>query len=216
MDYNQNQWTLKGNIQKIHAKKVILATGAHPKQLDYPLPVISSDQALDKGKLATYVDNTDTIAVFGGMHSALLIVKYLTELGVKQIINFYTTPYFFRIPGAESLEGVTKQWVENILEKNPPSNLTRISYTQENVEQILPACNKAIYAIGYERDIPSINGTTTITFDEKTGIIAPHLYGIGIAFPKTITQRSGKKVAINGFNVFVNQARYFIPQWKDK
>ena len=134
---------------------------------------------------------------------------------LKQIINFYTTPYFRRIPGAESLEGITEFWVKNILEKNPPKNLLRLENTQENLDQFLPLCNKVIYAIGYEKNPIRINGSYDWHFNEKTRTIAPNLYGIGIAFARTITLLGNKKVAINGFSIFLSNAQTFIPRWQN-
>jgi thioredoxin reductase len=214
VDQDGQDWRITCTTNTITAHKVILAIGAHPKQLEYPLQAIPSDEAVDKEKLAQHVNEQDCIAVFGGMHSAMLALKYLSELGVKKIINFYTTQYFFRIPGAESLEGVTEFWVKNVLEKNPPQNLVRVENTPENIERYLPECNKVIYAIGYERNEILINGSNIYLFDEKTGTIAPNLYGIGIAFPHTITQRNNKKVAINGFSIFLHYAKKLVPEWK--
>lgn len=208
------EWMLICSSTKIQAHKVILAIGGQPKKLDYPLLEIPLDQALDKDKLAEYVSANDSIAVFGGMHSAMLILKYLSELQVKDIFNFYTTPYQYRIPGAESLEGATKAWVKNILEPRCPNNLKRMPYTKENVALHLPLCNKVIYAIGFERNPLCVNGSYDYTCDEKTGIIAPNLYGIGMAFAPTIKTLKCNKVAINGFVIYSSYAHKLIPGWK--
>ena len=199
-------WILEcSNSITIQAQKVILAIGGYPKKLDYQLQEIPLDEALDKDKLATYVS----------MHSAMLVLKYLSELGVKEIFNFYTTPYQYRIPGAESLEGETKLWVKNVLEQKPPRNLTRTKNTQENVDRYLPLCNKVIYAIGFERNPLSVNGRYDYTYDDNTGIIAPNLYGIGMAFPHTIQTLKCNKVAIHGFVIYSSYAHNLIPQWKE-
>ena len=209
----ENDWVLECSTGPIHAHKVILATGSHPKTLNYAIPQIPLDDALDKEKLATSVNANDCVAVFGGMHSAMLVLKYLTELDVKKIYNFYTIPYYRRIPGAESLEGITKQWVHSILEQNPPAYLKRLKNTPENLDLYLPECNKVIYAIGFERDPIIINGRTDWTHDDDTGRIAPNLYGIGIAFAHMITQLGGIKTAINGFGIFSKYAWKLVPVW---
>lgn len=210
---DENDWILVCQNRTIRAHKVILATGSHPKTLDYDLPSIPLDLALDKDKLATFIDQDDCIAVFGGMHSAMLVLKYLTEIGVKKIYNFYTTPYFRRIPGAESLEGITKQWVVNVLEKGIHPHLKRIKNTPENLDLYLPECNKVIYAIGFERDSIIIDGRTDWQHDDETGKIAPNLYGIGIAFAHMINQLGGLKVGINGFGIFSRYAWKLVPLW---
>jgi hypothetical protein len=205
-----DQWVLEGSDCSINAQKVILAIGAEPKRLTYDIPEILLDDALDKDKLATLVSPDDTIAVFGGMHSAILVLKYLSEnCSVKQIINFYIEPYFYGPPG---LEGATALWAQTVLEQNPPANLSRVLSTLENRKNILPLCTKAIYAIGYEPSPILVNGSLNLTFDEYTGIIDQNLYGIGIAFPPTGII-NGQKIAKNGLHAYLGYAKKLIPQW---
>lgn len=204
-----DHWALQSSDGILHAQKVILAIGAHPKRLNYDIPEISLDDAFDKNKLMQYLSPTDCVAVFGGMHSAMLILKNLSECSVKQIVNFYLESYFYGAPG---LEGTAALWTENVLEKNPPANLIRVSSTAENREEILSSCTKAIYAIGYESNKILINGSINITFNEHTGIIDENLYGIGIAFPPTDIF-NGQKIAKNGLNTYLAYAKKLIPHW---
>jgi hypothetical protein len=143
------------------------------------------------------------------MHSAILILKFLSECSVKQLINFYAEPYFYDAPG---LEGVTALWAKNVLEQNPPSNLSRVLNTPENMARLLPMCNKVIYAIGYEPNPIIVNGTSRLLFDECSGVIAQDLYGIGIAFPPT-GMVNGQKIAKNGLHAYLGYAKRLIPQW---
>lgn len=207
-----NDWLLEMPDRAINAKKVILAIGAQPKRLDYGLLEIPLDEALDKNKLVQKVCSEDCIAVFGSMHSAMLILKYLSECSVKKIINFYLHDYFYGAPG---LEGDTALWVKNVLEKQPPVNLFRVKNTSENRKELLSSCTKAIYAIGYEQIKISINGSLEVTFDENTGIIDENVYGIGIAFPPT-DFCNGQKIAKNGLNAYLAYAKKLIPHWINK
>lgn len=209
LEYDDNHWVLNGTDQTINAQKVILAIGAYPKSLNFDIPEISLDDALDKDKLATLVSPDDSIAVFGGMHSAILVLKFLSELSVKHIVNFYLDPYFYGAPG---LEGATAAWAQNILEQNPPSNLSRVLSTAENRKAILPQCTKAVYAIGFVMNPIMVNGSSNLLFDENTGIIAPDLYGIGMAFPPTGIV-NGQKIAKNGLMAYLAYAKKLIPQW---
>jgi hypothetical protein len=204
-----NYWVLEGSDCIINAQKVILAIGAHPRKLNYDLPEIPLDDALDQSKLTSQVSPTDCVAVFGSMHSAILLLKYLSECSVKQIINFYIDPYFYGSPG---LEGNTALWAKNVLEQNPPANLIRVLNTPENREKLFPQCTKAIYAIGFEQNPILVNGTFTLEFDEGTGIIDQNLYGIGIAFPATGIC-NGQKIAKNGVHAYLGYAKNLIPQW---
>jgi len=210
LEYQNGYWSLQGNKGTINAQKVILAIGAYPKRLNYDIPEIPLDEALDRNVLATYVSPDDTIAIFGGMHSAILILKYLSEsCHVKQIFNFYIDPYFYGAPG---LEGDTAAWAQNVLEQNPPSNLMRVLSTPENTKRYLPLCNKVIYAIGYDQNPILVNGKTNLLFDENTGIIDQNLYGIGIAFPPTGII-NGQKIAKNGLITYLTYAKRLVPQW---
>lgn len=204
-----NYWRLPLSGAVIKAKKVILAIGAQPKRLNYVCPEIPLDDALDKDKLTEYISQDDVIAVFGSMHSAMLILKYLAGYSVKQIINFYLHDYFFGAPG---LEGETALWVKNTLEKGLVTNLIRVQNISENRDKWLNICTKAIYAIGYEQTKISINGSYEIHFDENTGKIDENLYGIGIAFPATGFY-NGHKIAKNGLNAYLAYAKKLIPHW---
>ena len=206
---SNDYWALEGTDCTINAQKVILAIGAEPRSLDYDIPEIPLDDALDKDKLRSHVTSGCSIAVFGGMHSAILILKYLSEFSVKQIINFYKDPYFYGPPG---LEGDTALWAQTVLEQNPPRNLSRVLNTPENRERILPTCTKAIYAIGYKQSPILVNGTLDITFDENTGMIDEDLYGIGIAFPPT-GMINGHKIAKNGLHAYLGYAKKLVPLW---
>lgn len=194
----------------IQARKAILAIGAHPRRLNYNIPEISLGNAFNRSTLEKYVSAEDCIGVFGGMHSALLVLKNLCECCcVKQIINFYMEDYFYGSPG---LEGATAEWAENILEKQPPVNLIRAVNNEENRNELLHLCTKAIYAIGYEANKIMVNGSSQVTFDEYTGIIDEDLYGIGIAFPPTGIF-NGQKIAKNGLHAYLVYAKKLIPRW---
>jgi hypothetical protein len=210
LEYDGDHWSLQASNGTLNAQKVILAVGAYPKKLNYDIPEIPLDEALDRNILATYVSPEDCIAIFGGMHSAILLLKYLAEGNLaKRVINFYIDPYFYGAPG---LEGATGAWAQEVLEKNPPSNITRVLSTPENLQNLLPLCNKVIYAIGYQQNPIIVNGSTKLLFDEHTGVIDHNLYGIGIAFPPTGII-NGQKIAKNGLVTYITYAKKLVPQW---
>jgi len=204
-----DRWVLESSDGIINAEKVILAIGAQPKCLNYNIPHIPLDDAFDKNKLAEYLSPTDSVAVFGAMHSAILVLKNLCECSLKRIVNFYVEDYFYGSPG---LEGVAAMWAKNVLDENPPAHLIRVLSTPENREKLLSLCTKAIYAIGYESNKILVNGSSDLTFDEYTGIIDENLYGIGIAFPPTGIF-NGQKIAKNGLYAYLVYAKKLIPRW---
>jgi len=88
--YEESFWHITAEQQHIQTHNAILATGAEPLSLSYQGPTeIQLDSALDQSLLATMVGPEDTVAVFGSGASAILLLKYLSEITVKQVINFY-------------------------------------------------------------------------------------------------------------------------------
>ncbi len=208
-------WIVAMKEKTITAYNVILATGSHPKKLELVGPQeIPLDRALDEKKLKNLVLTTDTVMVVGSAHSALLVLKYLTEIPVKHAISIYThAPRYGSLGG---LEGITARWTAEILEKNQPDSVSRILYDPATIVHYAQRCDKIIYAFGYERNPLVINGSTNFSFDEETGEIAPHLYGIGIAFPVTLPGDDGKRIPLIGINSFIEYAQTFIPKWIDR
>lgn len=193
LDYHNEQWTIKTKTTSFISDNVVLATGAHPRHMHYEgITQIPLDVALDKSTLAQQVTSDDTVAVIGSGHSALLILKHLSELSVKSVINFYRKPIVYQTPmrggiawKESGLKGDVATWAKTVLEVFPPKNLSRVLSSSENIKTWLPQCTKVICAIGFERNsLPSINESQSMyeNYDRASGIIAPHLYGVGIAF----------------------------------
>ncbi|MCL5874931.1 MAG: FAD-dependent oxidoreductase [Candidatus Dependentiae bacterium] len=204
------------------AENVVLAIGSHPRCLNYDCTDhIPLDVALNKDLLSQAVGEKDSVAVIGGAHSAVLIMKFLSELKVKRVINFYQNPLQYVVDGMLSingLKGVAAQWAKEVLEKNPPVNMIRVYNNQEGRDAWLDACNKIIYAIGYERnEAPTINGNNVeLSYDGHSGVIAPRLFGIGIAFPEQYASDGGAIEHKIGLNSFMSYAQRVIPEWLAK
>jgi hypothetical protein len=224
LNFNDNRWhvgTSSGST--VLAKHVILATGSHPKNLTYAeSKIVPLDVALNPAALARIITATDNVSVIGSSHSAILILKFLSELAVqpRTITNFYRNKlqYAADMGGwstGHSLKGVAAEWAKNVLEKNPPKNLVRLYSTPALLKSFLPACSKIMYAIGFERNqLPPLNSTTPITdYNEHTGFIAPRLFGIGIAFPELVTNPVGNSNYCIGLDCFMEYAQSMIPHW---
>lgn len=208
----------------VSAQHVVLATGSHPRTLEYNHQyVIPLDVALDPQNLKPPLINpSDTVGVVGGSHSAILLLKFLSETSVKQIYNFYKHPIVYSVDMGgwilnpyDGLKGITAEWARTVLEQNPPANLSRVKSTPEILDAMLPQCDKVIYAIGYDRNqVPPINGTNPINeYNEKNGFIAPRLFGIGIAFPEKIIDKLGNPVYGIGLTSFMRYAQRIVPEW---
>jgi len=231
LDFYDNKWHLGINQKIISSKHVVLATGSKPKTLDYEInDTIPLDYALDRNLLHQMVKPWDKIAVIGGSHSAVLIMKFLSETNVAKIVNFYKNPITYAVDmgswilnNTYGLKGVAAIWAKEILEgPNPPKNIFRYYNNEENKRLYLKECNKIVFAIGYEKNqLPNmtINGNDIdITFNEETGVIGPRIFGIGIAFPGSYLDPVGNKEQLVGLNSFMKYAQSVIPNWikKDK
>ena len=149
--------------------------------------------------------------VVGSAHSALLVVKYLYDFGVKKIINLYTKePTFWMFGG---LEGITAYWTKNILLAKQPENIVRIPFDVHTLHAHLAVCTKVIYAWGYEPNEIMVNGSVHLSYDPTTGVIAKNLYGIGIAFPQHYLTDDGRSVNLVGIYSFMQRAQDLIPIW---
>lgn len=213
--------TLKGN-ELIHSKNVILAIGAEPKNLAFNTPaMIPLQHALNMQKLSSHVNSNETIAVFGSSHSAVLALRNLVEHRVKKIINFYLEPLRYAVYldnwilfDDTGLKGTTADWAREHIDGTLPANLERHYSNRENIEHILPQCDKVIYAVGFERRaLPIIQDSGHLDYVNECGIIAPGLFGIGIAFPQAKTNPIGLLEYRVGLWKFMEYLNEILPIW---
>lgn len=204
------------NGTEIEAEQVILATGAEPKQLNYDVPVMPLELALNPESIASEVNPDQTIAVFGSSHSAVLVIKNLLERGCK-VINFYRSPLLYAIYHSDwieydntGLKGLAAHWAKQNLENDYP-NLQRYTSDAEHVNQYLPGCQQAVYAIGFSPR--AIKGVDVGNYDASTGVIAPNLYGFGIAFPERVIDRADHQELSVGLWKFNRYIERVMPQW---
>jgi hypothetical protein len=222
-----NEWIMHcSDGSTITAHNVVLATGGTPRSLAYSCKQeIPLDFALDKKQLEVLVEPEDTIAVVGGSHSAVLVLKHLHELKVKRVLNFFQSPLCYAEDMGEGnpiiafgLKGVTGRWAYDVLEKGKAGTIARIYNSEESRRVWLPLCNKIIYAVGYERtEIPLIGyDSAHLTYDGTTGIVMPQLFGMGMAFPEEVTTETGESYQLIGIADFMEYAQRVIPEWLKK
>jgi hypothetical protein len=214
LSFENDLWKVTTDSTSFKATRVVLATGSHPKRLDYPVKEeIPLDLALDKATLKQKVTNDDTIAVIGSAQSAILLLKNLCEICKGRVINFYKHPVDFDNPES-GLKGSTADWARDILLKTPPVNLLRIFSSHESLQAWLPVCTKIIYAIGFERNqLPPIHNAPALNYEDNQGIIGPRLFGIGIAFPEKYFDEQGTLMNRIGLISFMEYAQQILPWW---
>ncbi len=206
----------------IVSKNVILAIGAEEKKLSYPhLKIIPLETALNKEKLSKYCMKVDQVAVFGSSHSAILIIRNLLEnCSVQKVINFYQSSLCYAVYFDDmilfdntGLKGTIAEWAKENLHGNLPDKLERFHTSAENFNNILSQCSHAIYAIGFQKRYISIEGIHDLNYNTKTGIIAPGLFGIGIAFPESKIDRFGIVEYRVGLWKFMDYITNILPLW---
>jgi hypothetical protein len=218
----QGLWTLSTEHQDFHAEQVILATGAIPSVLEHPgIQTLPFEQAIDKQKLEAQVDLNQTYAVFGASHSAVIILKNLVELGVKQVVNFYRGPCKYALEMGDwilfdntGLKGESARWARKYIDGRLPPNLVRYTSDPGHVAQYLPQCDKVIYAIGFEKRRSLLLGDSKeIQHNPYLGIIGPGLFGLGIGYPELKADPFGNvesQVGLWKFMVYLNKV---MPIW---
>ncbi len=219
---SERVWSLRNSTQTFLAQNVILATGAVPETLGYSdAEIVPFDIAIDKGRLSTYVNTNETYAVFGSSHSAIMIINYLVDLGVKKTINFYRSPCRYAINMGDwtlfdntGLKGQTAQWARENIDGLRPKNLVRYIANETNIANHLPECDKAIYATGFKRrNNIVINDDKHHHYNPHLGIIGPGLFGLGIAYPELKPDPFGSnehQVGLWKFMVYLNK---IMPVW---
>ncbi|MDP1601875.1 MAG: FAD-dependent oxidoreductase [Legionella sp.] len=222
MNLSQRKWSLISDSKTFTAHNVILATGAVASSLQYPgVDIIPFDVAIDKKRLAETINPDHTYAVFGSSHSAIIILRYLVESGVKKIINFYRSPCRYAIDMGDwilfdntGLKGQTAAWARDNIDGTIPPNLARYNTSEQNIARYLPECNKVIYAVGFERRNNIVIGDYDhANYNPHVGIIGPGLFGLGIAYPEIKSDPFGSvesQVGLWKFMVYLNKV---LPTW---
>jgi len=218
---HQQQWLCETENDSFLAAKVVLAIGSHAKYLPHiDTPMIALEDALDKEKLAIQCDADDVVAVFGSSHSAVMIICDLLDVGVNKVINFYLEPLRYALYFDDwilfdntGLKGQTAQWAQKNLHGNEPQGLIRRLSSRENILHYLPQCTKAIHAIGFDPRKIYIPGFKELKHNDKTGIIAPGLFGVGIAFPEGKFDRLGNYECNVGLWKFMDFIKRMMPIW---
>ena len=222
LSIEKGAWQLETETKQFFAKKVILATGAEPKSLDYPgVQKIDLVTALTPSELKKTVNKNDVVAVFGSSHSAMISIRNLVEAGVQKIVNFYLSPLCYAVLLDDwilyddtGLKGETAEWVRENISKKCLPQISRHQSTEKNIEQFLPQCTKAIYAIGFCPRHISIADISLHDYDQSNGIIAPGLFGLGIGFPIIVTDPFGHQEANVGLWKFLKNMRRTLPIWQ--
>lgn len=189
----REQWTIDTEHQQITSKNVILAVGAVPKKLSYPhLREVPVEVALDPEKLRDQALDGAAVAVFGSSHSSMIALPHLLAQPVQKVINFYRSPLKYAIYLDDwilfddtGLKGRAAIWARENIDGVLPDRLERCLVSSPEFEEKIAECDHVVYTIGFERrQLPETRQWGPLDYNPRNGILAPGLFGLGIAFPE--------------------------------
>lgn len=216
------QWTIETEQQQIASKNVILAVGAVPKKLSYPhLQEIPVEVALDPEKLRDQPLDGAKVAVFGSSHSSMIALPHLLRQPVEKVINFYRSPLKYAIYLDDwilfddtGLKGRAADWARENIDGVLPERLERCLVSSPEFEKKIAECDHVVYTIGFERrKLPQTRQWGPLNYNTRNGILAPGLFGLGIAFPEYAEDPYGYGQYRVGLKKFMEYLNSVIPLW---
>ncbi len=164
-----------------------------------------------------------TVAVFGSSHSTMLVLPNLLRQPVAKIVNFYQHPPLryavefgdWTLFDDTGLKGHAAQWARENLDGQLPERLERCHVGDPRFDELLGRCDQVVYTVGgFEPrriDAPQWGGP--LQHNASNGIIAPGLFGIGIAFPGYRVDPTGFGEHRVGLEKFIEQLDACLPIW---
>lgn len=218
----RRQWRIETQQQELTSKNVILAVGAVPKKLSYPhLDEIPLEVALDPEKLAQQSLENATVAVFGSSHSTMIALPDLLRNPVEKVINFYRSPLRYAVYLDDwilfddtGLKGQAAAWARENIDGVHPERLERCWIGSPDFAEKVAACDRVIYTVGFERrTLPVTKQWGQLDYNPVNGILAPGLFGLGVAFPEFATDRYGYGQYRVGLKKFMDHLNAVLPLW---
>jgi hypothetical protein len=221
--YLENRrWRVETHTQEVFSENVILAVGAVPKKLDYPrLEEIPVKVALDPEKLAEQPLEGATVAVFGSSHSSMIALPHLLRHPIEKVINFYRSPLKYAVYLDDwilfddtGLKGRAAQWARENIDGVYPERLERYWVSSPEFNEKLKTCDRVVYTVGFERrKLPETPQWGPLDYNQQNGIIAPGLFGLGIAFPEYAEDPYGYGQYRVGLKKFMDYLNSVLPLW---
>jgi hypothetical protein len=151
----------------------------------------------------------------------MIIIKALLEqCQIKKVINFYRDALRYAVQFPDwilfddtGLKGTTAEWSRENIDGQWPPKLERVISNQDSLSEVLPLCQKAIYAVGFESRKISVEGLQSLAYNDRSGIIAPGLFGFGIGFPESKEDCFGTVEYRVGLWKFMEYITRVLPVW---
>lgn len=221
--YLENRrWRIETQHDDVFSTNVILAVGAVAKKLSHPeLDEIPVEVALDPEKLAREPLQGATIGVFGSSHSSMIVLPNLLRHPVKRVINFYRSPLKYAVYFDDwilfddtGLKGQAAVWARENIDGVLPERLERCWVASPEFAERLVQCDRVVYTVGFERRrLPETPQWGPLDYNRTNGILAPGLFGVGIAFPQYAQDRYGYGQFRVGLKKFMDYLDGVLPLW---
>lgn len=222
LSLKNQQWEVGLGSEAIQSKNVVLAIGATPKKLNFPnleeipLETALNDQLLEKENLGN-----DTVAVFGSSHSSMIVLQNLLKTSVKKILNFYRSPNKYALYMGDwilfdntGLKGESAAWARQHIDGTWPERLKRYPFSDPNFQKELASCTKVVYTVGFSpRTPPKTAQFPDLVCNDRNGILAPGLFGLGIAYPEKVEDPFGNEEYNVGLWKFMTYLSKVLPLW---
>ncbi|OBG59021.1 FAD/NAD(P)-binding protein [Mycobacterium sp. E3339] len=217
----RRRWWIETRDTELTSDNVILAVGAVPKGLDYPLDEIPVEVALDADRLAEVPLEGATVAVFGSSHSSMIALPHLLRLPVDRVINFYRSPLKYAVYLDDwilfddtGLKGRAAEWARENIDGVHPDKLERCWVSAPEFDEKVAECDHVVYTVGFERrQLPETPQWGPLEYNRMNGIMAPGLFGLGIAFPEYAEDPYGYGQYRVGLKKFMDYLDAVLPLW---
>ncbi|KKC04090.1 pyridine nucleotide-disulfide oxidoreductase [Mycobacterium nebraskense] len=221
LSLQRRRWRIETQDPELTSDNVILAVGAEPKRLDYPIDEIPVEVALDAEKLAEVPLEGATVAVFGSSHSSMIALPHLLRLPVAKVINFYRSPLKYAVYLDDwilfddtGLKGRAAVWARENIDGVYPERLERCWVSSPQFEEKVAECDHVVYTVGFEpRKLPETPQWGPLRYNRMNGILAPGLFGLGIAFPEYAKDPYGYGQYRVGLKKFMDYLDSVLPLW---
>jgi hypothetical protein len=216
----ENGWSIQVEGCAYQVAKLVLCTGAVPKQMDLPKPSLPLEVALSPDTLLQYVKPEEKVVVFGTSHSGTLILRNLKLCGCNRIVAVYkgTEPFrWCRDGDTEGLKQESAAIADQICRKAwGPQTPTLISAdSMGSVLRHVMEADLIIYAIGFTARCPLLLDKEGVpigsSYNPETGMLRKGLWGFGIGFPGMYDTPKGAKAPDVGFGGFAAQILRCLP-----
>lgn len=221
LELSERRWAVHTEGRVLTSDNVVLAIGSAARSLKHAgLQEISLDVAVDPQKLGTEPLDGATVAVFGSSHSTMLVLPNLLRQPVARIVNFYRQPLRYAVEfegwtlfDDTGLKGQAAEWARENLDGRAPRRLERCHVDDPRFDGLLRQCDRVVYTVGFEPRRIETPQWGPLQHNPFNGIIAPGLFGVGIAFPGYRLDPNGFGEHRVGLEKFMEQLDKCMPIW---